>query len=193
MKTYLNKIMKVLEALKNSPRTGWVQRGVPSCIAETIASHMYETALLCLVIGYELIRLRVIEEKTLLNSLAIVIIHDVPEAIVGDINKIVSEEIGELKNHIEIKALETIDSEIITSFYKRYRETNSTEAILAHICDKLATYAQAIRYFAIGYDVRDIINSSREDLTKLIKILCSEEQCYNKLFKLIEELRISYR
>jgi hypothetical protein len=37
---------------------------------------------------------------------------------VGDINKFVSGEIGELKKHIEIRALEIIDSEIITSIYK---------------------------------------------------------------------------
>ncbi|MGC9009479.1 MAG: hypothetical protein ACP5I7_02540 [Sulfolobales archaeon] len=68
--------MKVLEALKNSPRTGRVQRGVPPCIAETIASHMCEAALLCPVIGHELIRLRLIDEKTVLDSLAIIIVHD---------------------------------------------------------------------------------------------------------------------
>jgi putative hydrolase of HD superfamily len=188
MGTYLSNIMKVLVALKNSPRTGWVQRGVPPCIAETIASHMYEAALLCLVIGHELIRLRFTDEKTVLDSLAIIIVHDVPEAIAGDINKYVSGEIGELKKHIEIKTLEIIDSGIMTSIYKKYSEANSTESILARICDKLATYTQALRYFIKYYDVCDIISSSKKDLARLINMLCHEDQCYNELNKLIEEL-----
>ena len=50
--------LHLLENLKNTPRTGWVRRGVVS--AESISDHMYRMAVLCMMIKVGLTRLSVV-------------------------------------------------------------------------------------------------------------------------------------
>ncbi|MCC6703842.1 MAG: HD domain-containing protein [Thermomicrobiales bacterium] len=64
--------------LKSIPRTGWLDRGVPLEAAESIAEHSFQTALIAWIAAADdpsLDRDRILK---------LALIHDLPEAIIGD-------------------------------------------------------------------------------------------------------------
>ncbi|MCA9944767.1 MAG: HD domain-containing protein, partial [Anaerolineales bacterium] len=64
--------------LKRTPRTGWVQRGVPN--AENVAAHSFGVVFAAMVLA------QVVEEELDLGRLlAIAALHDLPEALTTDI------------------------------------------------------------------------------------------------------------
>lgn len=64
--------------LKSTPRTGWLDRGVPADETESVADHTFQTALLAW--------LAAASDPTLDRDriLKLAIVHDLPEAITGD-------------------------------------------------------------------------------------------------------------
>jgi 5'-deoxynucleotidase len=68
-----------IERLKTSPRTGWLDRGVPPSEAESIADHSFRTALLAWMAASAQPGL----DRDRILKLALV--HDLAEAITGDI------------------------------------------------------------------------------------------------------------
>lgn len=70
-------IVEALGRLKETPRTGWLDRGIPACATESVADHSFGVALLTwLLAPDELDRARAIE---------LALIHDLAEAVVGDL------------------------------------------------------------------------------------------------------------
>lgn len=68
-----------LYKLKEIPRTGWVDRGIPAVEAESVADHSFFTMLLAWVVAHD---------DSSLDSdrvLQLALIHDAAEAIAGDI------------------------------------------------------------------------------------------------------------
>ncbi|MEM1610483.1 MAG: HD domain-containing protein [Sulfolobales archaeon] len=174
----LEKLLEVLEALKNIPRTGWVQRGVPPALAEVVASHIYEASIICLEIGYRLARLGIIGYDDAIRSVVITLVHDIGEGVMGDLNRYTSRELGDIKEEIEERAVKAIGSEAIYNLYREYRDGNSTASKLAHICDKLSTYIQAKRYMDLGYRVDEIAKSSINEVENLIGDICrGDNEC----------------
>lgn len=165
----LIKLGRLIDALKSTPRTGWMLRGVPAAIAESISEHMNEAALLTLVLGEKLAQKGV--KINIYHAAVIASSHDVSEAIVGDIVKIVTDLIGkELKESIEIRALEKyIGNSIITHLVKEYIEQKTIEARLAKLAEQLATLMQGLRYYKQGYDVTEIICSMLKSIERTLK------------------------
>ncbi len=175
------KLLEVLAALKNMPRTGWVQRGVPPAIAETVASHLLEASVLCLEIGVELASIGFMRSEDVYRAAAIALVHDVGEGLVGDLNKLVSREIGDLKDEIEEKAVRSIGSGEILSLYREYKEGSTLPSRLARICDKLSTYIQARRYAALGYGVEEIAETSLEEIRSMARDMCRDNHGCGKI------------
>ncbi len=174
----MKKLFEVVEALKNMPRTGWVQRGIPPALAEVVASHIYEASIICLEIGYRLAKLGIIDYEDAIRSAAIALVHDIGEGVIGDLNRYTSEELGNVKEEIEEKAVRAIGSEVIYDLYKEYRKSNSKASKLAHICDKLSTYIQARRYLDLGYRVDEIARSSIDEVEDLLGDMCGDnDEC----------------
>lgn len=65
--------------LKSTPRTGWLDRGVPASDTESVADHSFQTALLAW--------LAAAADPTLDRDriLKLAIVHDLPEAVTGDV------------------------------------------------------------------------------------------------------------
>lgn len=177
-----------MKALKNMPRTGWVQRGVPPGVAETVAAHMYEASLECLELGHRLAEKGFVGREDVLRAVAIVVAHDVGEALVGDLNRFVSDEMGGFKYDLELKAFSAIGSRILTDLFKEYSGKSSRASILAHVCDRISTLAQAVRYSGHGYDVSDIEESSRRDVDVLLRSLCTSRDCFEEVSRFIKDL-----
>lgn len=78
MTTHLLELFRTIATLKRTPRTGWLDRGVPSGDTESVADHSFMTALISWVVAYD--NPNVDADRVLKLAL----IHDLAESIVGD-------------------------------------------------------------------------------------------------------------
>jgi putative hydrolase of HD superfamily len=78
-----SRINNCIDALKKLARTGWMQRGIPPSITETVASHSFESATIAGVISNILINhgYNINMEKTISMSL----FHDFSVCLIVDI------------------------------------------------------------------------------------------------------------
>ncbi len=113
-------------------------------------------------------------------------VHDIPEAFIGDLVPAVSKRIPSLKESLEIEAIEEkIYSNIIRSLYTEYVERKSTESKIAKLADLISTYSRCLVYENMGYQVNDI----KINTIKQIRRYTSElglSDTVNKLFSTIK-------
>jgi len=139
-------------------------RGVPHIISETVAEHLFASALVSYEIAIKAKKrgLDVNPEKTL----AIAIVHDLAEAIIGDISRKAG--IDEAKEEAEMRAYDMLNIEPeLKNLYLEYREGRTLESIIARIGDSIATYIKANQYIKLGYRVDDIAKGSLEKALQL--------------------------
>jgi putative hydrolase of HD superfamily len=135
-------------ALKLLPRTGWLQRGVT--VAESVAEHCYGVALLALVIGDAMPG---IDRGRLL---AIALLHDAAEALLGDLPAAARRHFGaEAKHEAERGALAEILASLggrdqYLALWEEYAAGTSPEARLVKELDRLEMLAQAMAYERAG-------------------------------------------
>ena len=135
--------------LKQMPRTGWLQRGVPQ--AENVAAHSYGVALAALAL-IELID----EPIDVGKALSMAVLHDLPESLTSDIPSPVKrffplEGRDSIKTEIERAALTEIVGELEfgdewKALWEEFVEGKSAESRLIHDADKIDMYLQAIAY-----------------------------------------------
>lgn len=72
-------LWKMLYQLKSTPRTGWVDRGIPAREAESVADHSFFTMLIAWIVAHN-------DDSLDSNRvLQLALVHDAAEAIAGDI------------------------------------------------------------------------------------------------------------
>lgn len=131
--------------LKRTARTGWLQRGVPA--AENVAAHSYGAAYTALVL-HALID----DPPDLGRTLALVVLHDLPEALTTDIPRPAWRFLPpEAKAAAELAALEEIlgEAPLASQWRAWWAELVGNEtaaAQLAHDADKLDQFLQAYVY-----------------------------------------------
>jgi putative hydrolase of HD superfamily len=148
---------EVLVALSGLARTGWMLRGVPSAIAESVAEHLFASTLIAYELSVEARRsgFNVDPERVAVIALS----HDLAEAVVGDISRRAG--IVEAKEVAEARAFEDLEvSEDLKELYREYRDGSTLEAIVARISDNLATYVKARFYARLGFKVEGIAEDS---------------------------------
>lgn len=131
--------------LKRTARTGWVQRGVAD--AENVAAHSYGVAYTALVLA------RYLEEPLDMGRLlAMAVLHDLPEALTGDISTPAWRKLPPgAKPAVERQAMEQIWANTpaapeVLAIWQELSEGQSAEAHLVHDADKLDMYLQAFIY-----------------------------------------------
>ncbi len=139
--TELNGILKFLrnaEQLKDTIRSAFTSNGRN----ESTAEHTWRLCLMVLVLG------KYYPEINLLRLLKICIIHDLGEAINGDISA-VNQVFGVDKGIEERKDLKTLITPLssdlqneILSLWDEYENASSSEALLAKAFDKIETLLQ---------------------------------------------------
>ena len=190
---YLSYILRWYEKLKYETimsvkelvRTGWMLRGIPSCVAETVASHTFEVIFLSMIISDRLKRngVNVDVEKVLRMS----ILHDIPEAITGDIVKWTKENLVSLD--IDKIALQELGLSNYRDLIVDLLELKSLESEIVKFSDYLATLLQAKRYFRLGYRrVDEIIRSSEEVIKHMENYLPKLSKYKNTINSLYGEL-----
>ncbi len=153
-------------SIKNLARTGWMNRGIPPALAETVAAHTFEVTFLTLLITKALSERGI--SVDLGKALMIAVLHDVPEAVAGDIVKWSKDRLRDIEKLNE-EALNELGLGSFKELLKEFDEKTTLEGTLVKLADHLATMLEAKRYIKRGYDVSDIAEGSASAIKKLLK------------------------
>lgn len=142
-----------LLTLKYLPRTGWLQRGQTN--VESIAEHTFGVAMLALLIGDQVPR---IDRGRLL---AIALLHDMAEVLVGDLPFSARRLFGQSAKHeAERQAMHELLNHLppeqeqeYLELWTEYHNGGSREARLVKLIDRIEMLAQALAYERAGSQV----------------------------------------
>ncbi|WNZ29385.1 MAG: HD domain-containing protein [Candidatus Bathyarchaeota archaeon] len=175
-------IIKFLEAsgtLKRIQRTGWVDVGVFD--PESVADHTFRTAILCMLYA-DMNRLDT------LKLLKMVLIHDLPEAIIGDLMP--SQKTARTKQDEEAAIRSILDllpktqRDNYLSIWVEYKQGKTKEAKAVLQLDKIEMALQAKEYEKLGHESKCLerfINSAKQfsewpDIKRLLACILEEKQ-----------------
>ncbi len=142
-----------LLTLKLLPRTGWLQRGLVN--VESIAEHTFGVATLALLVGDHIPGL---DRGRLL---AIAVVHDLAEALIGDLPASARRLFGaaakqEAEQRAMIELLEGLpQAEEYLDLWRDYANGSSREARLIKMLDRLEMLTQALAYERAGNRAMD--------------------------------------
>jgi putative hydrolase of HD superfamily len=176
----LQNIVKVLEIagiLKRIQRTGWIEVGVYQ--PESVADHTFRTALLCMLYAD-------LEEIDTLKLLRMALIHDLPEALVGDLTP--KQKTEDTKRSEEnaifeiLNLLPNLHRETFLAVWNEYKEGKTKEAKAVQQLDKIEMILQAKEYDKLGISsksLRRFIKSAKEaiswpELKRLLSCILEE-------------------
>jgi len=134
--------------LKQVKRQGWIERGVQH--PESVAEHSFMLALMAMLFAEK-------EKLNVNKAVQMALVHDLPEALCGDIASRAKEEQQQCSNkekhEREEKALKEIlknlDSKTakkILSLWHEFEQRKSREAKLVYELDRLEAIFQAVEY-----------------------------------------------
>lgn len=133
-----------------------MQSGLPD--AETVAAHSFEAAMLALELASA-------AEANPEKAAVLALIHDLPEAVMGDIPRWTSLRV--IRSDVE--AAMEIESKAILKLVSEFLEEKTREAKVAKLCDLLSTNIQARRYLRIGYGVTRIEEETRRQIFTMLE------------------------
>jgi len=131
--------------LKRTPRTGWVQRGVPH--AEDVAAHSFGVVFVALILAP-----LVDEAIDLGKALAMAALHDLPEGLTTDIPTPAWQYMPPgIKTSVERQAMMTMLDGVafaapLLAWWEELHTAVTPEAHLVHDADKLDMFIQAVMY-----------------------------------------------
>ncbi|UCC59092.1 MAG: HD domain-containing protein [Candidatus Bathyarchaeum sp.] len=139
------KFLEITGMLKRTPRAGWVEVGIYQ--PESVADHTFRTAILCMLYAD-------MEGLNPLKLLRMALIHDLPEAVIGDLTP--SEKTAETKekeyttiNQI-LNLLPTRQREKYIAVWNEYQEGKTREAQAVRQLEKIEMALQAKEYEKAG-------------------------------------------
>ena len=181
-KTSLQNLVKffgIAGKLKRILRSGWLEAGVRQ--PESVADHTFRTSILCMIYSS-------LEGLDELKLLRMALIHDLPEAIIGDVTP--------SRKTAEIEAKEdTAMNQILSLLPKRqrekymvvwneYKKCETKEAKAVRQLEKLEMALQAKEYEKVGSTIQSLerfIKSAEEaivwpELKKLLLCIMEEQR-----------------
>ncbi|NTU79893.1 MAG: HD domain-containing protein [Chloroflexales bacterium] len=141
-------LQRRIQTLKLLPRTGWLQRGLQN--VESIADHSFGVAALALVVG------DLYPELDRGKLLAMALVHDLAEALIGDLPASASRLFGKgAKHDAERKAMLELlgdlpQADSYLGLWEEYSQAATPEARLIKALDRLEMLAQALAYERAG-------------------------------------------
>ena len=150
------KFLEIAGILKRTPRTGWVDVGVYQ--PESVADHTFMTAFLCMIYAD-------IKDLDPLKLLRMALIHDLPEAIMGDLMP--SQKTAETKEkeetviHQILSLLPETQRENYLAVWNEYQEGKTKESKAVRQLEKIEMALQAKEYEKLG--------STNKSLKRFIK------------------------
>ncbi len=169
--------LEYIYRLKSISRRGWVQSGIPHSEVESVAAHSYGMSILILFLSSEL-QQRGIDIQ---RSLNMALIHDMAEALVGDItpqddisdgDKLAAEAVAMQELFTGVK-----QGEFFRELWNEFEAGKSPEAQVVKRLDKLDMLIQAYLYEK-QFELR--LDSFWEQLDDLFKD-SESESIYNHI------------
>jgi putative hydrolase of HD superfamily len=152
----LIKFLEITGILKQTERTGWVDVGVYQ--PESVADHTFRTAALCMLYAD-------MEALDTLKLVRMALIHDLPEAVIGDLTP--SQKTAESKEKEEnamnqiLSLLPKEHRETYLAVWREYQEGKTREAKAVRQLEKIEMALQAKEYEKMG--------SASESLERFVK------------------------
>ncbi|KAK9867788.1 hypothetical protein WJX84_003167 [Apatococcus fuscideae] len=157
--------LSLLQKLKTTKRTGWIRKGIPQ--PESISDHMYRMGMMGIVSGGQ-------PGTNQDRCVKMAIVHDVAEAIVGDITPFDGVSKSE-KQRLETEAIQQIKQMLgetsaagaeIEELWNEYEEGCSANARLVKDFDKVEMILQAFEYEqAYQINCQEFFDSTQGKLT----------------------------
>lgn len=159
--------------LKNTARTGWMRYSIPE--PESVADHSFRTALLAMILAPFF-------EVDHLKAIKMALVHDLGEAIVGDIvTDAGGKELSNLaeKLQVEREAIKDIFTPIdsgheYVELFDEFQHGTSNEAVFVNQLDKLEMAFQAAEYEKLHkINLEDFFTSAKRriDDDRLLQII----------------------
>lgn len=147
MDSPLLEALLALQCLQDLPRTGWIQRGIRQ--PESIAGHVLGTCELVLALGP-----RVEPALDTERALALALVHDAPEALLGDLPRTAAELLPEgAKRTAEERAARRLLAPLSGLALERFEEHArgaTREARFVRVCDRLQLGLRLLGYRRAG-------------------------------------------
>lgn len=139
----LLKLFKIIGKLKFEKRRGWIQKGISSEI-ESVADHSYRTAMIILFLEDYWRKLGLDYDRMLKMAL----IHDLPEAIIGDITPRDDVQDKEKLENDAMKEIIELSDEfmMLNEIWEDLLKNKSKESKIVWQIDKLEMGLQALDY-----------------------------------------------
>lgn len=171
---FVASILSCIDGLKNMVRSGWMMRGIPASIGESVAEHSFEASFIGLLLAhYAKGRgINVSPEKVA----AMAVVHDFAECVIGDIPSKVAPELGNKKEELEfLKIRELLGDAPIIDLFQEYYQQKTLESAFARLAEKLATYAESRRMLSLGFSrVNEILQSIDNEIKAIVENLGDE-------------------
>ncbi|UCG70584.1 MAG: HD domain-containing protein [Thermoplasmata archaeon] len=168
--TLFNEIGK----LKNIKRSGWVRFEIPN--PESVADHSFRCAFMAMVLGDIL-------DVDSLRLMKMAILHDIAEAITGDITPVCGisrqEKVRKEKEGLEQLLKDLPNGKEYMILWKEYEEGETKEARIFKDIDKLEMALQALEYQDVFSDL---------DLSEFLQT-CEREIYSPEIRSLFEEIK----
>jgi len=160
----MGRLEELINSLDSLARTGWMLRGVPSTIAETVSQHLFASSLIALELGLRLKSAGVSIDP--MKTAILALVHDLAESRIGDIAKTS----GIDKASVELEAFNRLPvHERIKELYMEFEDSTTMEARIARIAELTATLLKAREYKRLGYyRVSEIEESSMRAISRLV-------------------------
>ncbi len=152
----LMEFLELVNRLKEIRRSGWVERGVKE--AETVAEHSFTMSLLALVLGLKR------KDIDLDRLLKMILVHDLPEAVTGDLiakeywngGHMPKKDIYKLEQKEMKKISEGVGLPELLELWEEFERGGTKEAVLARSIDKFEMIHQALEYKKVGNYKKEI-------------------------------------
>jgi putative hydrolase of HD superfamily len=172
------KFLEITGMLKRTARAGWVEVGIYQ--PESVADHTFRTAILCMLYAD-------MEGLDPLKLLRMALIHDLPEAVIGDLTP--SKKTAETREKEEtainqiLNLLPTRQREIYITVWNEYQEGKTREAQAVRQLEKIEMALQAKEYEKAGSankSLQRFIKSAEEattlpELKRLLSFVLEEQ------------------
>jgi len=178
---------KLIGKLKKIERTGWVTwANIQN--PESVAEHIFRTAVLGLIVA----DMKKLDTEKVVRMC---LIHDLPEAIIGDWDPIAKKKLGiekwKAKEKEAVNKLFALLPQDIRDKYveawREFEEVNTEEAKIVKQLDRLEMIIQASEYLEEGYKEEDL----KEFFDWHVKEFTDAD--LKKIFELINKERLKYK